>query len=129
MENKKKSWPKEKAERHLKISAALIVIGGIFGLIIGIEDFVALGVRISTFILPYLYNIAAIGVSLFQIYLGVAWREKKLWFKYAIFGVIAVRFIFSFFDYEEALHAIILLIYILYVIPRSKMGGLFKKNP
>ena len=128
MENTKKQWPEEKAEKHLKISAALIIIGGIAGLIMGIDDFVTLGTRISTFILPYSYNIAAIGVSLFQIYLGVAWREKKLWSKYAVFGVIALRFIFCFFDYAEAWQAIILLVYLLYVIPGSKMGGLFKKE-
>ena len=128
MENIKKQWPEEKAEKHLKISAALIVVGGIAGLIMGIEDFVTLGTRISTFILPYSYNIAAIGVSLFQIYLGIAWFEKKLWSKYAIFGVIGLRFMFGFFDFAEAWHAIILLIYLLYVIPDSKIGRLFKKE-
>ncbi|MCG2713086.1 MAG: hypothetical protein L6416_12300 [Candidatus Omnitrophica bacterium] len=128
MENTKKQWPEAKAEKHLKISAALIIIGGIAGLIMGIDDFVTLGKRVSTFILPYFYNIVAIGVSLFQIYLGIAWLEKKSWSKYAVFAVIALRFIFCFFDYAEAWQTIILSIYILYLIPRSKMGGLFKEK-
>lgn len=128
MENTKKQWPEEKAEKHLKISAVLIIAGGIAGLIMGIDDFVTLGTHISTFILPYAYNITAIGVSLFQIYLGVVWREKKLWSKYAVFGVIAIRFIFCFFDYAEAWQAIILLVYLLYALTPSRMGGLFKKK-
>ncbi|MFH1093199.1 MAG: hypothetical protein V1739_03465 [Candidatus Omnitrophota bacterium] len=128
MENKNKQWPKEKAEKHLKISAALIIVGGIAGLIMAIDDFVTLGTRVSTFILPYAYNITAIAVSLFQISLGIAWLEKKLWSRYAVFVVIALRFMFSFYDNAEAWQAIILLIYILYVIPFSKIGGLFKKK-
>ena len=127
MENTKQ-WSREKAEKHLKISALLIIGGGIAGLIMAVDDFVTLGTRTSTFILPYFYNILAIGVSLFQIYLGIAWRAKELWAKYAVFGVIAIRFMFSFYDNAEAWQAIILLIYILYVIPGSKMGGLFKKK-
>ena len=128
MENTMKQWSEAKAEKHLKISALLIIAGGIAGLIMAVDDFVTLGTRVSTFILPYFYNIAAIGVSLLQIYLAIAWFEKKLWVKYAIFGIIAVRFIFCFFDYGEGFQAVILLIYLLYVMPDSKMGRLFKKR-
>ena len=128
MENSNKQWPEQKAQKYLKAGSLLIAAGGIAGLIMGIDDFVTLGTRTSAFILPYAYNIAAIGVSLFQIYLAIAWFEKKLWAKYAVFGIIAVRFIFCFFDYAEMWQAMILLIYILYVMPREKMGGLFKKR-
>ncbi len=128
MKNMHKQWPEEKAVKHLKISAFLIIAGGIAGLIMAVEDFVTLGTRISTFILPYFYNIAAIGVSIFQIYLGICWREKKIWVKYAVFAVIAVRFILCYFDYAESWQAIILLIYLSYVLPEAKTGQLFKKK-
>ncbi len=128
MENVEKQWSVEKAEKHLKISSVLIVLGGVAGLIMAIDDFVSLGKRLSTFILPYLYNITAIGISLFQIYLGIAWLKKKLWSKYAVFSVITIRFMFCFFDYAEVLQAIILLIYLSYIMGATKMGVLFKKK-
>lgn len=128
MKNTDKQWSEEKAQKHLRISALLILAGGIAGLIMGIEDFVTLGTRVSTFILPYSYNIAAIVVSFFQIYLSFCWREKKLWAKYAVFAVIAIRFILCLFDYEESIQAIILLIYLLYVMPDAKIGRLFKTS-
>ena len=128
MENTNKQWSEEKAKKHLKISTALIVIGGIAGLIMALDDFVTQGTRISTFILPYFYNIAAIGLSSFQIYLGFPWYERGSWSKYAVFGVIGLRFLLSFFDFAEVWQAIILLIYLLYILPEKKMGYLFKNS-
>jgi hypothetical protein len=128
MENQKKHWSSEKAQIHLKISSLLIIGGGIAGLIMAVDDFTTLGTRTSAFILPYSYNIIAICISFFQIYLGIVWQEKKIWAKYTVFAIIAARFIMSYYDIAESWQAIVLLLYILYIIPARKMGKLFQNQ-
>jgi len=128
MENINRFWPEEKANKQLKIASWIIIITGVIGLIMAGDDFISLGRRVSAFIIPYLYNIIAIFVSIFQICTGIAFGKKRLWAKNAIYWIVIARFVFCYFDYAEVWQAGFLLIYLFYAMKPARLGSLFKEK-
>ena len=124
MENK--SWDRDKAIDQLKISSILVIVGGVIGLLMSGDDFVALGARRTSFVFPYFYNILLIGISIFQIVVGVKLKDMETWTRVAVFSIFAARLLLGFYDYGEVLAAFITLGYVVNVLKPSKSGWLFK---
>jgi hypothetical protein len=129
MELKKENfWPQEKAQKYVRIASVLIMCAGIIGLLMSLDDFIQLGWRVSAFIFPYLYNIITFSLSVFQIYLGKLFPLRKSWVKNAVFVVIGMRFLMGFFDHAELWAALVVLVYLVYILKPSRVGWLFQEN-
>lgn len=128
MQKLNSQWSEEKARKHLKIAAILIILSAVYGLALSIDDFLNLGRQISAFVLPYLINIISFVVSIVQIYVGISLLKAKPWTKIAVFCIIGARLVLGYYDYAELRIGLVILVYFLYIIWPSKAGWLFKKH-
>jgi hypothetical protein len=128
MKNAIISWSKEKALKHHKIASVLLIISGIYGLYLSIDDIIVLGNRISTFILPYLFNYFGFFLSMFQIYAAICFLNKQKWSKTVILWFLLIRLFMGYYDQIEALPAIFLLPYLLFIIADKRAGSVFDVN-
>ncbi|MFH2137178.1 MAG: hypothetical protein ABII88_01550 [Candidatus Omnitrophota bacterium] len=122
----KTTWTIEKATKQVKIASGLVVIGGIVGLYMALDDFISLGANTSSFVFPYLFNIIMIILSIFQIFVGIVLKELNNWTRLAVFGIFAARIFLGYFDSWEIIAAFALLGYAAYVLRPAKAGWIFR---
>ncbi|MFH1062094.1 MAG: hypothetical protein V1747_04320 [Candidatus Omnitrophota bacterium] len=125
MKDSKIPWSKEKASKHHKIASGLIILSGVYGLYLSIDDIIILGNRLSTFVLPYLFNYFGFFLSMFQIYTAICFLNKQKWAINVILWIFLIRLILGCFDIIEAVPAIFLLPYVLFLISNKRAGSIF----
>jgi len=121
-------WPLEKAAKYLTGVSRLIVLSGIFTMILSVDGFVILGKRGSAFLFPYVFDIISFIIAVFQIYLGVVFSACRQWMKVVIFILIGIHFFMGYIDPMEVPAALILLLYVVYVLNPRHAGWLFKEK-
>ncbi len=118
-------WPIEKARRHARWSGLVVIWTAVISLILGVEDFIALGRNISGFAFPYLYNILFLILAGIQMYNGFQLKKMKRSARFLFFGILLLRLPLGFFDSEEALITMVML-YPGFVLLPGKAGRFFQ---
>ncbi len=128
MEKSISCWSQEKAKLHHKIASILLIISGISGLYLSLDDIIILGNRLSAFVLPYFFNYLGFFLSIFQIYIAICFLNKQKWAKTAILCVLLIRLFMGYYDIIEIIPVVFVLPYIMFILPKGKIGSLFEEN-
>lgn len=128
MEKVQACWSQEKALKHHKIASILIILSGIYGLYLSIDDIIILGNRLSAFVLPYLFNYLSFFFSIFHIYTAICFFNKQKWAKNAILWILLVRLLMGYYDIIELIPAVFLLPYGLFILSKKRVGSIFSNN-
>lgn len=128
MEKVQACWSQEKALKYHKIVSILIIISGISGLYLSIDDIIILGNRLSAFVLPYLFNFFAFFLSIFHIYTAICFLKKQKWAKNTILVILLIRLLMGYYDIIEIIPAIFLLPYGIFILSKKRVGSIFNDS-
>lgn len=123
----KEPWSKAKAKKHIKAVYWMMILSGIYTMVFSCKLFIDM--KVSAFIIPYVFHILAFFLGMVKIYIGFALKNLKPWAPGVTLLSVIINIMFDFyFDVIEFGIMFGLLFYFIYVLRNSQAGWLFRKS-